>query len=268
MWFIEVNVERINTAGVYSPAGTIALNPNLNGKYLRGADTFAYSAPRVNPAAQNPVYAINDDFLVKLFPREFVGKYSNSHVLGAILEKNPNIRQSLASDYARAGIYSQKVAGEVFAHFIPTAKAANAIMKNSGENFSRADYDTMNKAALLHDVGKAYIPDGILNKNGKLNDYERKIVDKHAQLGYEILKTAGVRGPVLNLVKNHHTYSRTNTPMVQILQIADIYSALKEQRPYKAAFSDEQALNILYERAQKGEFDKKYVDALKKSLNA
>lgn len=268
MWFIEVNVERITTTG-FRPVSTVAYNSGaIGGRYILNADTFVREKSKINPAAQNPIYAIRDDFLVKLFPREFVGKYSNSHVLGAILEKNPNIRQSLVSDYARAGIYSQNVAGEVFAHFIPTAKAANAIMKNSGENFSRADYDTMNKAALLHDVGKAYIPDGILNKNGKLNDYERKIVDKHAQLGYEILKTAGVRGPVLNLVKNHHTYSRTNTPMVQILQIADIYSALKEQRPYKTAFSDEQALNILYERAQKGEFDRKYVDALKKSLNA
>ena len=55
--------------------------------------------------------------------------------------------------------------------------------------------------------------------------------------------------------------------MVQILQIADIYSALKEERPYKASMSDKKALDILRGRAQGGEFEKEYVRALAKSLS-
>lgn len=267
MWFIEVNVERITTTG-FRPVSTVAYNSGaIGGRYILNADTFVREKSKINPAAQNPIYAIRDDFLVKLFPREFVGKYSNPYVLKSALGENHDLQKLLAAELSASNIYPQNVSGEVYPHFVPTAKAAQGIMKHYGKSFSNKDFTTMNKAALLHDVGKAYIPDAILNKNGKLDDWERKIVDKHAHLGYETLRSAGVEAPVLKLVKNHHTYSNSNEPMVQILQIADIYSALKEERPYKASMSDKKALDILRGRAQGGEFEKEYVRALAKSLS-
>lgn len=267
MWFIEVNVERITTTGLY-PVNTVAYNSGVaGGRYILNADSFVREKAKINPAAQNPIYAIKDDFLVKLFPREFIGKYSSPYVLRAASEQNHHLQKLLATELSTGNIYPQNVSGEVYPHFIPTAKAAQGIMRHYGKSFSSKDFVTMNKAALLHDVGKAYIPDTILNKNGKLDDWERKIVDKHAHLGYETLRSTGVEAPVLELVKNHHTYSNSNEPMVQILQIADIYSALKEERPYKASMSDKKALDILRGRAQGGEFEKEYVRALAKSLS-
>ena len=59
----------------------------------------------------------------------------------------------------------------------------------------------MQKAALLHDLGKAYIPEQIINKAGKLTPEERQIVDEHARIGYEILKALGFKGKILELVK-------------------------------------------------------------------
>lgn len=266
VWFIEVNVERISTGNNTVPLKTIALNPRLNTRYISGNDAFVRTSAKINPAVQNPVYALNDDFLIKLFPKEYIGKYSNEQILKAIAEQNPNIKAILKDVLDEVKIYPQNVSTEAYPHFLPTAKAATDIMKYSKENFSKQNLATMHKAALLHDVGKGYIPDSILNKNGRLDDYERKVVDKHAHLGYEVLRSTGAEAPILELVKNHHTYSKNNPPMVQILQIADIYSALKEQRPYKAPFSDEKALSILYERANNKDFNTKYVNALEKSL--
>ena len=67
---------------------------------------------------------------------------------------------------------------------------------------------------------------------------------------------------MLNLVKNHHAYDKNNPSMVQILQIADIWSALKQKRAYKEAFSDATAMAILKERAQNGDFNDKYINLI------
>ena len=272
MWLKEVNVEKITGAQAFGSAAALSTTFNSNlwhnnsNKYI--VDAFSRALPKINPAMHNPIYAINDDYLVNILPSELVKKYSNPKFLRIVAKTNPNISSSLEQVHVPVKVYSANISSEIYPHFMPTLKTAYAIMKNSGVNFSKEDYITMGKAALLHDIGKVYIPDTILNKQGKLNPYEKSVVDKHAQLGYEILRTADVEAPVLNLVKNHHIYSKNNPPMVQILQISDIWSALKEKRPYKESFSNADAIKVLYERVNNGDFDKKYTDALVRSLNS
>ena len=271
MWLKEVNVEKITGGQAFGSA--VALSTTFDSNYWHNnnkyiVDTFSRTLPKINPAMHNPLYAIKDDYLVNILPSELVKKYSNPNFLRVVAKTNPNISSSLEQVRIPVKVYSANVSSEIHPHFMPTLKTAYAIMKNSGINFTKDDYATMGKAALLHDIGKAYIPEEILNKQGKLNIYEKSIVDKHAQLGYEILRTADVDTLVLTLVKNHHLYSKNNPALVQILQISDIWSALKEKRPYKEAFSDTQAIKILYERVNNGDFDKKYIDALVKSLNS
>ena len=254
--------EAVKVDGIFSAlnftSGAINTNAKLNVKPTSGRDTFKSYSTKLNPAQQNPIYLINDAYLAKVAPSLLVGKYSSTPFLKEVLQTNP-AAMSLAQE---GKVYPQNVTSEIQHHFIPTNTAAFKIMEKCGENFTKDDYENMRKATLLHDIGKAYIPAEILNKKGKLTEEERQIVNRHAQLSYETLKSGGVKGPVLELVKNHHTYSSKNTPLVQILQIADIWSALKEKRSYKEAFSDEQALKILYERAENGDFEKKYIDAL------
>lgn len=66
----------------------------------------------------------------------------------------------------------------------------------------------------------------------------------------------------------HHTYSNINPPTTQILQIADIWSALKEKRSYKKAFDDDIVLEILLQKMQNGDFDKKYIELLEKIIRS
>ena len=256
--------EAVKLEGIFG-ALNFSSNSTVNNKKFEyrvsanKTDTFKNSRKKVNPAQQNPIYAINDTHLSRLMPSLFIKKYSNEFLINEILKQNANIANSRK-------VCTRNALNEIEPHFIPTCKAAVNIMKKSGENFTRNDYDNMRKAALLHDVGKTLIPDEILNKCGKLTPEEREIVDQHANLSYEILRNSGIKGPVLLMVKNHHTYSNTNPPLVQILQIADIWSALKEKRAYKDSFTNEKALSILYKRAQNGDFEKKYVDALAASI--
>lgn len=105
------------------------------------------------------------------------------------------------------------------------------------------DITNIVQAGLLHDMGKAKIPNEILNKKGKLTEEEYRIMKKHAQLGYEMVKSnQKIPGTVKDSVLCHHErldgsgypkkikildlYSR-------IIAIADVYDALTSQRVYK-----------------------------------
>lgn len=232
------------------------------------SDSFALNTKRVNPAVSNPLYNIPDEFLAEKFPKLLIDKYTNQAYSLNVATSNPAISEILNEAGAPLGIYPQNIKDSIDSHFIPSAKVSQKIMEKCNHNFSDRDYSTMLQASLLHDVGKVYIPDRILNKNGKLDPSERKVIDTHARLGYEALKSGGVSTPVLTLVKGHHNYNKAGAdmPMVQILEIADVYSALKEDRPYKKSFSDDKTFEILYNMADSGEFEHQYIDALKRAV--
>ena len=129
-------------------------------------------------------------------------------------------------------------------------------------------------AAILHDFGKVLIPPEILNKHGKLTDEEHKIMDLHSIIGYEMLKNSGVNDEVLKLVRFHHNNfeekgaKRDYIPDInlQILNIADKYSALTEKRVYKEALTPKQALTIIYSDVKKGNVHPFLFQALVKAV--
>ncbi len=132
-------------------------------------------------------------------------------------------------------------------------------------------------AAILHDIGKVLIPEKILNKKGALTPEEKKIMDAHSELSYELLKAAGINENVLRLVKYHHQkpdgsgYPKAGSDFefdvnAQILEVADMYSALTEDRVYHKACTKEEALAIIYKEVESGVISQEVFDALKKSV--
>ena len=119
------------------------------------------------------------------------------------------------------------------------------------------DQRRLTRAALLHDVGKAFIPLSILDKPGFLTDEERKVMQTHSQLGYDTLAAEGSFPPeMLDVVLHHHEYlDGTGYPeglagdeisdIVRIITIADIHTALVEHRVYRAPMSHAQAYATL-----------------------
>jgi putative nucleotidyltransferase with HDIG domain len=134
----------------------------------------------------------------------------------------------------------------------------------------------LEEASMLHDLGKVLIPSKILNKPAKLNVRERKIMNIHSTLGYELLKTQGVSEDVLNLIKYHHqnwkhsgypiltSESKASDLGVQIISIADKYSALREARVYRRRLSRIEALLVLYREVREGKILPEVYQALVK----
>lgn len=129
-----------------------------------------------------------------------------------------------------------------YTHLATTIAYARAIGEELGYNENQLT--VMQVGAALHDVGKSLIPPAILNKKGRLTDEERKIVNLHSVLGYELLKSLGYGVNVAEIARDHHNPMSKN-PMAQIVRAADIYSAMREERSYKKAKSHEEAMEVL-----------------------
>lgn len=132
-------------------------------------------------------------------------------------------------------------------------------------------------AAMLHDYGKVLIPNKILNKKEALTPQEKEIIEQHSELGYELLKEQGINPNVLNLIKYHHQNSdgsgypnadtnfEYNTSLA-ILQCADKYSALSEERSYKNAMPAQECLEIMQDEVKNGNLPSEVFFALTKAI--
>ncbi len=124
--------------------------------------------------------------------------------------------------------------------------------------------------AILHDVGKIAIPDRILNKPGKLDEEEQKIMRSHAELGTNMLKEVTHLQAALPYILYHHErwdgkgyphqLVANEIPMEgRLLAIVDAYDAMTTDRPYSKGKTSYEALQNL-ERASSSQFDRVMVD--------
>ncbi|HKV64198.1 MAG TPA: HD domain-containing phosphohydrolase [Candidatus Acidoferrum sp.] len=125
-------------------------------------------------------------------------------------------------------------------------------------------------ACLLHDIGKVSIPDEILLKPGALDEKETAIVRQHPVIGENICAPLKSLRRILPAIRHHHErmdgsgypdglHGNEIPLMARILQIADIYDALITARPYRRAFSSEDALETLHREARRGVLDESLV---------
>jgi putative nucleotidyltransferase with HDIG domain len=125
--------------------------------------------------------------------------------------------------------------------------------------------------AYLHDVGKVAIPDRVLLKTGKLDLEEWQVMQRHSILGEEMLqKLDFIPAPVLKVVRHHHErWDGSGYPeglrqeqiplLARVFSIADVFDALISERPYKRAWSREEAISEI--RRQAGfQFDPQLVE--------
>ena len=132
--------------------------------------------------------------------------------------------------------------------------------------------DMLKQASPMHDIGKVAIPDAVLNKPGRFNDEERAIMDTHAQLGYDMLKSSNrslMKMASIVAYEHHEKYNGTGYPNKtsgedihiygRITALADVFDALGSARVYKPAWDDERIFKMFKE--ERGEhFDPKLID--------
>jgi HD-GYP domain-containing protein (c-di-GMP phosphodiesterase class II) len=117
------------------------------------------------------------------------------------------------------------------------------------------------KGAFLHDVGKIGIQDHILLKSGNLTSEEFAVMKTHVELGIQIIKDIPWLADSHEVIRFHHEKYDGNgypaglaekeiPPLARIFAVVDVFDALTSKRPYKAAFSYEDAIEILKKGSQ------------------
>ncbi|MQC26290.1 MAG: HD-GYP domain-containing protein [Chloroflexi bacterium] len=173
---------------------------------------------------------------------------------------SPSIRALIAATEARdpytAG-HSERV-------------ALGAIRLGTALHFSPEDLRVLAHSGLVHDIGKLQVPDKVLNKPGKLDTQERKIIELHPITGYELCARLGFMPPELQVIRHHHERLDGNgypdkltadrlSRLVRVLSVVDVYDALTTSRSYRPAWSRAEAIKYLQEHAGT-QFDPEYVE--------
>ena len=234
----------------------------------------AYANPRVQKdlyeltnaqVKKNPVEAVYEKFLAKYNPNALLERYMTEDSVNKMLQEAPVVSKILAEKGVKPVVCIENLKGIRDSHVDTTVQVAVALADEM--KLSKDDKQTIALGSLFHDFGKIMIPEEMLNKNGKLTPEERSVVDTHSQIGYELLKTTGMNPKALSIVRNHHrSASMTNDVLSKIVSVADVYSALTEERAYKGKMSSEDAMSIINSFVSEGKLDGKVVSALKSCL--
>jgi putative two-component system response regulator len=170
----------------------------------------------------------------------------------------------------RLGLAAEYKDNETGLHVIRMSHFSRILGLAAG--MTELEADDLLHAAPMHDVGKIGIPDSILQKPGPLDPEEWKIMQSHSVIGAEIIgeHPGGMLALARNIALTHHEkwdgsgypkgLAGEQIPLEgRITAIADVFDALTSVRPYKKAWSEEEALDFLV--SQKGKhFDPALVD--------
>jgi PAS domain S-box-containing protein/putative nucleotidyltransferase with HDIG domain len=149
------------------------------------------------------------------------------------------------------------------------ARLACAIAREMG--LSEEQVDGIFMAALIHDIGKIYVPAEILNRPAKLNETEMDLVKTHPSIGYDIVKEIDFAQPVDRIIAQHHErIDGSGYPdginsgdiilEARILAVADVVEAMASHRPYRPALSIDDALGEI-DKYRDNLYDTRVVDA-------
>lgn len=186
------------------------------------------------------------------------------------LVRMEELRASRLEIVQRLGLAAEYKDNETGLHVIRMSHFSRILGIAAG--MTEAEADDLLHAAPMHDVGKIGIPDRILQKPGPLDADEWKIMQGHVTIGAEIIgeHDGGMLSLARQIALTHHEkydgsgypngLAGEDIPLVgRIVAIADVFDALTSVRPYKKAWSEEEAVNFL--REQKGRhFDPQLVE--------
>lgn len=256
-----------------------------------------HADPRFNPEVDRQTgYYTRNMLVIPMFNRDG-GVIGAFQVINKLPEGEPFVEEDLryimlASTYAAETIETSLLLEEIEA----TQKEVVYIMGVTGESRSKetgnhvkrvAEYsgilaeayglgeeevDTLKNASPMHDLGKIAIPDAVLNKPGRFDEAERRIMDTHTELGYNILKSSErtlLKAAAIVAHQHHEKWDGSGYPKGlkgeeihiygRITAVADVFDALGSDRVYKKAWPDEKVFKLFKEERGR-HFDPQLID--------
>ncbi len=258
---------------VYGKYGEIYLkrNAKLTEKYIRHLDALGYLGIYIedelsegididevmDPKARlSAVSKVKDIYTsIRSNNKGMLNNWSDIEVLTESI-----IDELLSSDSTSYNVMYIKTHDDyTYSHCVNVALIVSIVGKKM--MMSKQTIMDLFKSALMHDIGKIFIPSAILNKPGKLNDEEYDLIKRHPLKGYEYLTEQGcltIQGR-RGVLMHHEYHSGKGYPFgltdksinlfAKILCISDVYDALVSDRPYRKAWSQSEALEYIMANA-------------------
>ncbi len=142
-----------------------------------------------------------------------------------------------------------------YRHSVNVTAIATAIARIM--DYDATDLRLLASGALMHDIGKMRIPEAILNKPSRLDDEERACIEQHPVWGFEMLSDSTKSDPLIwSIARQHHEtldgegypdkrWGSEIHPWARIVTVADLWDALRSDRPYKKGWSADKVLDFL-----------------------
>jgi putative two-component system response regulator len=207
-----------------------------------------------------------DDFLNKpIFPEELFARVKSLLKLKEFTDELENAEATLCM----LGLSVESRDPYTEGHCERLASLASELGAHLG--LSLDDQVALRRGGYLHDLGKIAIPDEILKKGSNLSADEWKAMRLHPEIGENICKPLKSLREVLPIIRHHHEHwdgsgypdglAGQEIPLLaRVLQVVDVYDALRTARPYKPVLTHDQAAETMRKEASGGMWDKELVE--------
>jgi putative two-component system response regulator len=212
------------------------------------------------------------DFLAKPFaPDELLPRVRSLVLLKQFADEHDHAESMIATLARTIDARDPYTAG----HSARVARYAELIARRL--DFEDSLILELRRGALFHDLGKIAVPDAVLMKPGPLSAEERIVIQKHPQVGGELLAPMKTMAKSIPIVRHHHEkldgsgypdgLSGADLPLaVRIVTVADIFDALTTKRVYREALPLETTYEIFEGEVRRGWWDGEVLRELQAAL--
>ncbi len=241
--------------------------------------TQAYHKHQPVPVDQYKTHeftSVADEF--NLFNSEIIAHQAELNLKNKqLLDLNDEIESTLRETIYTMGVIEERRSKETANHTKRVTLYSQILAQKLG--LPESDIDLLTAAAPLHDIGKLGVPDDILFKPGQFDPVERKVMENHSRIGYEMLKHSKrdilvVAGVIA--YQHHERWNGSGYPQGlcgedihiygRIVALADVFDALYSPRVYKEAWQLDRVLTLI--KSERGKhFDPRLVDIFLKNVD-
>jgi putative nucleotidyltransferase with HDIG domain len=223
----------------------------------------------VDNRAQAGIFKNDDLELIASFSNQAAVAIDNARLIDELQDKNRELEEAYQATLEGWVLALDLRDKETEGHTIRVTRLTETLAKSMG--IREAELIHIRRGALLHDIGKMAIPDGILLKPGALTAEERTLIEKHPVYAFEMLSPIKFLNPALDIPYCHHEkwdgsgyprgLSGEDIPLAaRIFSVVDVWDALVSDRPYRKGLQPDDVKGKIRDDAG-AHFDPRVVDA-------